>query len=548
MNSMIDFFTGRRRTGSRILAVLLVSTFVMGNITPAIVSAVGDLEQTGQMTLAAGEDGDAAASGTASGEKLEVETTKTLYKWERVASIDDLPKNDWTAALVWENNGSNYLLDTTPSGKGYVSSLKSWPIEGSRITDEKYAGLQAGVESGADEFYIAQDIDLVTMSYQGKDKDNDNKPVFWLKMDGMVKNNEKNVWLSVHNYKDRNKINSWRFIYTDNPRMDYDSSIFSNWTAWQGSAGSNYITFRLNLKKGMADEYIYQKDSTILNYENKDSYKDAPGFKIYKVTEETYSCLAKDYTVQSGQTQRLNDVYIAKDVTLTVEEDAVLLLSGVIMYDGNIVNNGTVILQEDGVLQPLTASDLLGNFTCPQGDLLVMKGAKLLCPRGLSLSTGATCVNFGIMLVSGEFNMNNAFFENRKGGTLLLGFSIYPAGFSGGSMKSNNTYAGSWVDGTVKENAVHGGPIPRYYVSGKIYAANILGNSRLINCGVVNRQTRLVLSTDAVYETRDDGKALDADEAIQNMEKYYDDCVGPTQWYWTADGRLYYDQSSARFQ
>lgn len=546
MKSRIDFFAGRKRAGSRVLAVLLVSTFMIGNITPTIGSAVGDL---GQKAQAAGEDGDTAASGTDSYEKLEVESTKTLYKWERIESLDDLPRDDWTAALVWENNGSNYLLDTTPSGNGYVSSLKSWPLEGARVTDEKYAGLQAGIESGADEFYISQDIDLVTMSYKKKDKDNDNKPVFWLKMDGMAKNNEDAAWLSVHNYKDKHKVNSWRFIYTDNPRMDYSDKIFSNWTAWKGSAGSNYITFRLNLKKGMSDEYIYQSGSTILNYENKDPYKNAPGFKIYKVTEETYSCLAQDYVVRSGQTQRLSGhVYIAKDVTLTVEEGAVLLLSDMVMYDGNIVNNGTVILQEDSVLQPLTASDLLGNFTCPQGDLLLMKGAKLLCSQGLSLSTGATCVNFGIMLVSGEFTMNNAFFENRKGGTLLLGFSIYPAGFSGGSVEANNTYAGSWVDGTVEENIFHGGALPQYYVSGKIHAASILGNSRFINYGVVNRQDRLILASSAVYETRDGGEEVNVDEELQNLEQYYDDCIGPDQWYWTADGSLYYDRRGVMFR
>ena len=238
---------------------------------------------------------------------------------------------------------------------------------------------------------------------------------------------------------------------------------------------------------------------------------------------------------------------MAKGVTLTVEEDAVLLLDGTVMYDGDIKNKGTTVLQKGAVLQSLTSSTSLGSFTCDGGDLLVMRDAKLLCKQGFALNPGGTCINFGIILVPENFSMNNSCFENRSGGTLILGYDIYPSSFESGSLNNYYHYSNSWQTGTISKGILEErlynkktkqyDHLERWNLYGKIPSINIMGNSKLINQGVVKRCARINKASDAVYEAKDSGKELNYDDYIAKLENFYD-TYSRGQWYWDSKGYI----------
>lgn len=537
MNSGRKFWSDKIKLVSRIIAVLIVSILLVDGIRPAF--AMAD-EQEKQVTANL--------------------ATKTIYKWTRI-TYDELVKmkackDSFKAAIISERGRA--LMDTS-----YGRDMETWPMNTHQLTDKDYPGLN-GL---SDTMYTAQKVGLVTIERWTNDGDNGNRPMIRIKSD----HNNQFLSLLYYKEKDSNTKRNYRLGFTDDPRVVGSGSNFgvSNITVWKGSYGNRYMKFQFNIP-GKGDEYIFNSavgkpfaHSNDTDYDEDDEEEDKEysvpekfereqnkisDFIIYKVTEEKWSCLANDFTVNPGQLLRFNSkVYIGKDVTLTVDEDAVFTIDGLVMSDGTIKNKGTTVLQKNAVLQPLMPVEKFGKFICEKGgDLVLMEGSKMLCRDQFILDEGSTCINFGTILSVNGITMNNSYFDNRQSGFFIAGYDVYPSVFASGKRSASigSPYTNSRKNAYIYLDYENTGNFQKkeiYKLYGKMKTVKLNGRSKFINHGCVVRNARLLKSPDSVYDNNpkeNSGSEINTDNDIKIFEEFLNK-EAKGIWYWREDGGVY---------
>lgn len=522
MNSGRKFWSDKIKLVSRIIAVLIAGILLVDGIRPAFVMAD---EQEKQVTANL--------------------ATKTIYKWTRI-TYDELVnmkarKDSFKAAIVSARGKA--LMDTS-----YGSDMETWPMNTHKLTDSDYPGLN-GL---ADTMYTAQKVGLVTIERWTDDGDNGNRPKIRIKSD----HNNQFLSLLYYDEEDSNTKRNYRLGFTDDPRVVGSGSNFcvSNITVWKGYYGNKYMKFHFNIPS-KRDEYIFNNadgkpfahsnstDDDVPNAFDSDE-NNISDFIIYKVTEEKWSCLARDFTVNPGQLLRFNSkVYIGKGVTLTVDEDAVFTIDGLVMSDGTIKNRGTTVLQKNAVLQPLMPAKQYGKFICEKGgDLVLMEGAKMLCRDQFILDEGSTCINFGTILSVNGITMNDSYFDNRQSGFFITGYDVYPSVFAAGSRSASidRPYTNSWGTAYIYEHYNYIKGKDEYELCGEMKTVKLNGRSKFINHGCVVRNARLVKSPDSVYDSNskeNSGSEINIDNTIKKFEEFLNKEI--KDWFWQEDGRVY---------
>ena len=179
-------------------------------------------------------------------------------------------------------------------------------------------------------------------------------------------------------------------------------------------------------------------------------------FTVFIGTEHHFSSLKGDTTIKDGQVLSVSEAdYIAADgaewsdgqgnhtvgcfipngTTLTIESGGVLVISGNLLNDGTIINNGgTILIRNGGSISSFLAGKNIaangcGTLKCNGGDILIEKGGSLyagMCDADanivpFSLDNNSTLINCGL-LVYGQMNLGEgARFEMRDGSKTIGG-------------------------------------------------------------------------------------------------------------------------------
>ena len=263
----------------------------------------------------------------------------------------------------------------------------------------------------------------------------------------------------------------WRKSYHSS---SWNSLITANWSV---------ITPDVYLKKYGADDEYKEKVNVDggrvimqLNLRGQDAVLDVNGksnrieldfwnsrdtyWRMYIGTARTYNVINTDYTVQKGQLLNLDgDIRIGDGKTITVEEGAVLSINGNIFNNGHIYNKGgTILVQSNGCIQSYLPEDKndYGGIGLDGGDLVIRAGGRVMTGvttyddrwgNGLKLQNGASIINQGTLITSGNVNVNSgSTLENRKSGTMLFGYRMY-----------------SWNEGTLHQASAKDVKDPSYY-------------------------------------------------------------------------------------
>lgn len=496
-----------KRIAVKILSMFMISAFILQMFIPASVRA----------------------------EEQKLTVMKKIYTWE-ILTYNDIQKmsRGQSCRVAIVTRYGNALLDT---GR---CNMDSSLISCKSLNDTDYPGLADGTFTKA---YTSQNVKLMELIRSDDDKDNKNNPRIMLRSE----HNGKLLGMKKYDKKDSILNRSYRFGYFDS--SEYDGNNTTKFTVWRGYNDSGtYMKFQFNLP-GKTDEYVFvTKSGQLLVHSNKtDDYVDYEFFdskndsdvRMYKVTEKEWSCITTDHKVASGQVLRLDgNIYIAPGKTITVSDDAVLIINGTVMSDGTIDNRGTTIIQKNSVFQPLSSAEASGKYKSEGGDLILMKNAKMLCKDGFVLGKGSTCINYGLLMLPQGFSMTSSCLENRKGSSLILGKEISPSIFESGSLQSNCEYSGSRKNWYVQRYYMVGNE-SSYYLSGSVNSGYMTENSKLINQGEINKDIHLEVSNDSVYETKNGGKEYNRDSELKTLEDFYTKCYGgKNNWYWNANGKI----------
>ena len=245
----------------------------------------------------------------------------------------------------------------------------------------------------------------------------------------------------------------WHFLW----RKGYHSTLYSTLV----TANWSVITPDVYLKKYGADDEYKEKVNVDggrvimqLNLRGQDAVLDVNGksnrieldfwnsrdtyWRMYIGTARTYNAINTDYTVQKGQLLNLDgDIRIGDGKTITVEEGAVLSINGNIFNNGHIYNKGgTILVQSNGCIQSYLPEDKndYGGIGLDGGDLVIRAGGRVMTGvttyddrwgNGLKLQNGASIINQGTLITSGNVNVNeDCVVENRKDGAILVGYAM----------------------------------------------------------------------------------------------------------------------------
>ena len=245
----------------------------------------------------------------------------------------------------------------------------------------------------------------------------------------------------------------WHFLW----REGYHSTLYSTLV----TANWSVITPDVYLEKYGADDEYKEKVNVDggrvimqLNLRGQDAVLDVNGksnrieldfwnsrdtyWRMYIGTARTYNVINTDYTVQKGQLLNLDgDIRIGDGKTITVEEGAVLSINGNIFNNGHIYNKGgTILVQSNGCIQSYLPEDKndYGGIGLDGGDLVIRAGGRVMTGvttyddrwgNGLKLQNGASIINQGTLIASGDVSVNSgSTLENRKGGAILVGYAM----------------------------------------------------------------------------------------------------------------------------
>ena len=197
---------------------------------------------------------------------------------------------------------------------------------------------------------------------------------------------------------------------------------------WYDSTGADtHIVFRGSRIAGDEDDWNGNVD--LFSYE-------------LRPQEVTFAAIG-DYTVgtdQVPQTLRVqNNTFLLDDKTLKITEGSVLNVDENFLYNGNIIVEGTLIVQKNATMTPYEASGAGGNITLKNGGTLIIMPGGRVCAglrKGILGTTqnatviveNGNIINYGLFAANRIELRDNAVVENHEGGRMLLGYGVEKPG------------------------------------------------------------------------------------------------------------------------
>ncbi len=362
----------------------------------------------------------AGGAGTANG-------TIDVWRWVRVDSQDDLPLRDGTGyrhpvLLLYEWNGGKYMVDGDKRTSGT-------PFQFAR-TD-----LPEGVAYGEKTFRTTENISHLELLYKGMDSSNGNAKQYNLVMD---KKTDNGVLTSI-------SYSGGGFAETQSNATSID--VLTPNTISSVSVAGGQVALFYNVSSDR-DSLVRIDDDSGNVYTSRSWTWNMARFVMYVGYKETLSAIRSDCTIDSGQVANYDGfVYIEPGVTVTVERGGVLSISGVLYNNGTIKNKGgDVVVQKNACIEQLCIGDGVGGvICCDGGDLVILSGGRVSVGKtesyssykteygnGFVLRNGATCTNFGTLVVScSAYVVSGATLDNRASGSMFFEY------------KPKSTYSGS---------------------------------------------------------------------------------------------------------
>ena len=408
-------------------------------------------------------------------------TTVTYYEWKRVKTKDDLPAewdtHKWAPLLIFDKKEEDGK--TTPY---YFNADSDHTV----IDDEETGYLHFNgapcseipeLSGFPDTFFTSYNPTGMTCWRAWNDDDGENGDARVLYLSPSFRLGEAGFFAPY--LVDYDKYD----YFLEHGNSLAEGTKASKWWWTLVRANWSVITPDVYLKKYGADDEYEEKVNVDggrvimqLNISGDDAVLDVNGesnkieldfwksrdtyWRMYIGTEITYNVINTDYTVQKGQMLNLDgDIRIGDGKTITVEEGAVLSINGNIFNNGHIYNKGgTILVQSNGCIQSYLPKDKndYGGIGLDGGDLVIRAGGRVMTGvtkyddrwgNGLKLQNGAAIVNQGTLITSGNVNVNSgSTLENRKSGTILLGYRMY-----------------DWNEGTLHQASAKDVKSPYYY-------------------------------------------------------------------------------------
>ncbi|MBR6396123.1 MAG: hypothetical protein IKS09_04060 [Lachnospiraceae bacterium] len=338
--------------------------------------------------------------------------TMKVWRWDKLDNLGDRTDSFW-ALIMYEADGKTYFS----SGDGGRDKTH-WSSSSTEVNPY--------ISSKSRTFYTRERLDSPYFEYKGSDGSNANCRKYYLTM--YVGNDKKN------------RIN-WKGT-EDIQRSDHTDQISVIDSKQYAQKGQSMDTgeFKMFFNKSAANDiFLFGRAGEFYGDGSGGGW---PGtkFTLYQGTEDTYSCLNNNYTIDPDQVLIVDsDVIITEDATLTVPEGAVLVVKeGALFVNGTIVlNGGTMLVEKGGLVMPFESKKngcriVINNA----GSLIVRSGGRVYagCPKGtlltggtsgwLDLHPGGSIVNFGL-IAAGQINFyKDSIVELHPGSRLALGYVL----------------------------------------------------------------------------------------------------------------------------
>ena len=386
-------------------------------------------------------------------------TTVTYYEWKRVKTKDDLPTGSELTALypllIFDKknkdgtttpffmNGDKENIVVEDKEKGYIHFNG---VDCSKIPE--LAGFP-------DTFVTTYNPTGMTCWRAWKNDDGENGDARVIYLNPSVRLGEAGVFAAYLVDYDQYDY----FLHHGSVLVDGAQAPKWWWTLVP--ANWSVITPDVYLKKYGADDDYKEKVNVDggrvimqMNLSGEDAVLDVNGesteiqldfwggldtyWRMYIGTAKSYDSINTNVTVQKGQMLKLDgDITIGEKGVITVEEGAVLSINGNVFNNGFIYNKGgTILVQSNGCIQSNNPEQTnnYGGIGLDGGDLVIRTGGRVMTGvtkyddrwgNGLKLRNGASIVNQGTLITSGNVSVNSgSTLENRKGGTMLFGYRM----------------------------------------------------------------------------------------------------------------------------
>lgn len=378
--------------------------------------------------LATTSSGDEKEESTEGGEILDdVFGEIVFYRWDRVYKADYPTDKEWhPTLLVWGRDKGKTddgyigtyapdLIYRGPSCRtypgvthqfGYESPWNTFQHDGDIKEDQSFfinttdkaEGIDVGtdpqVQTSKDTFYTNDDRGCLYVQYGGTDGDNEGVdgqkcPKYAIKM-------SKSSSATQDYYLDPDHDGG-------QAQLNLSDAPVYEWVFKSYNSDNRGLGWRLFENVSSHDDPVLGVDKMtrfvyLESDYNGDEDEDNNLFKWFQGTALRYSAITQDVKVKEGQilsisasnyvdtagnAQNQSGVVIKSGVTVTVEKGGILSVSGDLINDGFIVNNGgTIIVQDGGSIFPFlqgedTIRDGCGSIQCVSGDIIVEKGGAL---------------------------------------------------------------------------------------------------------------------------------------------------------------------------
>jgi hypothetical protein len=345
-----------------------------------------------------------AAKPSNGGDEVKYGNSMTLIEWKR---LDDLPASDFWGMFMWESGGYWY--------HSAYSTIFNQDWEGVLNTCDPY------ISTGAS-FLTRTYLGCPYFKYSGTDGDN---------------NNNKKFKIRFGSTKDKEDTGKWLYLDYNTLQVKGGGDAFTirrhSRTEKSNNKTITYYTYDwFYNRSGWYDTRLELKDARIQGNTDDRHYD---YFRIYQATEKKFSAIA-DYTVQSGQTQKISsDCFLLDGKTLKVQDNAVLNIEGNFLYNGKIECEGTIIVHPGATMTPFSPTLAAGNITLKNGGTIIIMptGRVLAGLRSYTLGStanGTVVIENGNIINYGLFAANRielgalGTFENHSGGRAFFGYGI----------------------------------------------------------------------------------------------------------------------------
>lgn len=349
-----------------------------------------------------------------------------LYRWKMCESLDDLPQS-------YNENGTPVIF--IYNGMYAQGNYNDWE-ESSFFKHPPYHGVSSHEISSNPQFPTGGAL-FAPLSYEFITRGNMNP--FWIKWKNRVYPEDEDYRNSkyMNTKKTDSRVNAYQIFGSND-----DGTIGKTCLAYEDKTLTNgvYFTEPDNKKEKVYTEW------SITNV-GKDGYENnRRKFHIYiEIPNEDDGCLGFDEDEKEfmarpfswisdesqlfiyigekltsnlldssvfggistpGIMQEFNgNLVIKKDTTLEIPKDTYFVVSGTIINEGTIKNNGVIIINEGGAI--LTMNSSQGDLKSTGGDILVLRGGFLYVPRNFVLENGSL-INKGKTIIGSSVEIKNS--------------------------------------------------------------------------------------------------------------------------------------------